>query len=1034
MQFYKHWSLKARIAFWATLTMTVLVASGTALALWRVYGDMRQTASDSQTLLIDSMAENLDAKIEDRRHAVSLASAVLGRMALQEPEDFGRYFAARPVLQSMFDLVFATDASGRILFDTPAVPGRAGQSIADRDYFKQVMATGQPVISQPLAGKATLEPSIVFAAPLRDKNGQLNGVVAGVLFLDRPNFLSALGSVRIGKTGHVALITRGPQPQVVVHAQRDLVLSAVPSPARHPDEHGLAMHDLEGVVEGRNPWGVEALWSYRKLASVPWVLTTTYPLAEAHAHVKSTLRDVAMMGLIALLVANLLLWWLTARLLRPLDQLRRAMVDARDRNAPVPVDLGDSVAEVRDVVKAYNRLMAHNLEVSAEMAANRHQLRLITDNLPALVSYVDASQRYTFVNAHFAREVGLRPEHVIGRQVSEIRAPFWESIRAHLHRALEGHKVRFEGDGVVHGKVVHYQSSYVPDIGPDGQVRGLFAMTMNITQRKEAELRQKVSEERVRNILTHAPDAFASLDEQGVVNEWNRQAELTFGWSRDEVVGRPMHEVVVPPELHEQHLALMARFRDAHAAKAPCARTEFAGYCRDGRRIPVEMSVAFIREGDALVAHVFMRDISERKAASQKVAASEKRLRDITNNLPAMIAYFDRHERCQFANETALKLQGVSREELPGCSFRAAVGEAAYAQQADAIRTVLTGQPASVEGHVMRRDRALQFQSHFVPDRSEDGEVRGFYSMTFDITAMKVAEAQRAEGARRLRTIADNLPVLIAYIGDDERVQFINETFREWLGVDPAQALAQPFAHVVGPQFYERSQPHLMRALHGERASFDVVVDTRGASRHLHTVFVADRDANGQVVGLHVLSSDVTKMKAVEHQLVEQARLDVLTGLPNRRAFDERLAQAIARSRRSEQPMAVIFLDVDHFKQINDTYGHGIGDQVLTEFARRLQQSVRVTDTVARLAGDEFVVILELLSARDDVVLVARKIAEAIRLPFMLDNLMLQVTSSQGIAYLEGQDVTAADMMEKADSALYDAKRAGRNTYALSSL
>jgi diguanylate cyclase (GGDEF)-like protein len=224
-----------------------------------------------------------------------------------------------------------------------------------------------------------------------------------------------------------------------------------------------------------------------------------------------------------------------------------------------------------------------------------------------------------------------------------------------------------------------------------------------------------------------------------------------------------------------------------------------------------------------------------------------------------------------------------------------------------------------------------------------------------------------------------------------------------------------------------------MRALHGERSGFDVTIDTRGASRHLHTVFVADRGADGQVVGLHVLCSDVTTMKTVENQLVEQARVDVLTGLPNRRAFDERLAHALARSRRAEQPMALIFLDIDHFKQINDTYGHGIGDGVLTEFARRLRHSVRLTDTVARLAGDEFVVILESLKARDEAALVARKIAEAIRLPFMLDQLMLQVTSSQGIAYLEGQEVTAADMMSKADSALYDAKRAGRNTYALSS-
>ncbi len=1029
-RFHKTWSLKARIAFWASLVMAGVAVCGASLALWRVYADMRQTAVDSQNALIDVIAADLDAKLNERRAAVALNAAVLGPLDLKNPA-LTAHFAARPVLQSKFDVIFTADAAGTIVFDMPTFPGRQGQTIADRDYFKEVMATGMPAVSRPLAGKATAEPSIVFAAPLRDHDGRITGVMAGVLLLDRPNFLSALGNVRIGKTGYAALMTRGEHPVMVEHGQRELIMAPAPSPQEHPDI-ALAMTGFEGTVEGPNAWGLDALSSYRKLSSVPWTLTTAYPTAEAYARLYGTQRQILLLGVVLLLAGGALIWGLTDRLLAPLERLRQAMVEARDQGSAKPVDLSDPVREVQDMVVAYNELMAHTQAVTAELNAGRHQLRMITDNVPALISYVDADQRYTFVNQPFAREVGLTADQVIGRQVRDVRATFWDVIRAPLDRALAGQRVRFEGDGVFNGKLVHYQSNYVPDVGPDGKVRGIFAMTMNITQRKEAELRQAVSEERVRNILTNAPDAFVSVDQNGIIGEWNRQAELTFGWTRDEVIGRAMHEVMIPAELRDEHLAYMARFRSRSAAKVLTSRTEFASRTKGGQLVPVELSMAFVKDGDSFVAHVFMRDVSARKAAEQRLEASEKRLRDITNNMPAMIAYFDRHERCHFANDTALKVQGILREDLNGRTFRSAVGEESYAQQAAAIRTVLGGRQNSVEGVLLRKGKRLHFQSHFVPDKGDDGEVRGFYVMTFDISALKAAEASRAEGERRLRTIADNLPVLISYIDSDERVQFINETFREWVGVDPQAAVGRPFAEVVGSAFHDPGREQLHQALAGERVSFDLQSSMHDTTRQLHTVYVPDRRADGGVAGLYALSTDVTVLKQVERQLNEQARVDVLTGLPNRRAFDERLAETLARGRRSEQPMALIFLDIDHFKQISDTYGHGIGDHVLKEFGRRLRHSVRLTDTVARLAGDEFVVILESVTSSEEAARVARKIGEAIQVPFMLDDQLLQVTSSQGVAYLDGPALSPADVMAKADAALYEAKRAGRNTYALS--
>jgi diguanylate cyclase (GGDEF)-like protein len=170
----------------------------------------------------------------------------------------------------------------------------------------------------------------------------------------------------------------------------------------------------------------------------------------------------------------------------------------------------------------------------------------------------------------------------------------------------------------------------------------------------------------------------------------------------------------------------------------------------------------------------------------------------------------------------------------------------------------------------------------------------------------------------------------------------------------------------------------------------------------------------------------------VEHQLQRLARIDTLTGLANRRQFDELLEQSLARRRRAKRPLALIFLDIDHFKTINDTHGHGAGDAVLKEFAARMQASVRETDVAARLAGDEFVVILDGLATSDEAAEVATKLLQAIRVPMALGEEVLNVTASLGLAWLDGSnEIDAEALMLRADRALYRAKEGGRDALAV---
>jgi diguanylate cyclase (GGDEF)-like protein/PAS domain S-box-containing protein len=662
---------------------------------------------------------------------------------------------------------------------------------------------------------------------------------------------------------------------------------------------------------------------------------------------------------------------------------------------------------------------------------------------------------------------------------------------------------------------------------------------------------------RYRAILDNSNDAFVGLNSAGEVTDWNLQAERMFGHTAAEALGRRLSELVIPPEQRAAHEAGMAHFRRTGQGRVVNQRIEVVALDRDGRRIDVELYVAAMADGDEFVAHAFVRDISRRKAAERQLAASEQLVRDVTNAIPAIVGVFDAEERCIFANELALTVHGLSRDQAIGLAMRDGLGAQSYALHQPHVREALQGRRQSFEGSLPWRGGMGHFQVHlvpmrdaqtdtvsgfylmsfditalrnaqlqqerserrlrsitdnlpaliyhldadgrylfanrqfepmlgikpeqllgqridevrdplyveqvrlrlseamagqtvvfesetgprdgpprkyqqtFVPELGDDGRVIGVFAVTFDITELKLAEQRVSDAQARLKAIADNLPVLISYIDRQYRMTFVNKTFQTWMGVDPELAVGSHLMALLGPQLYAQRLRQLGQAMAGERVEFEVVSQALGITRHLQTVYIPDRQADGSINGIYALSTDVTAMKDAERRLQELARNDPLTGLPNRREFETRLVQALARAGRSRRAMAVIFLDVDHFKSINDSHGHAAGDAVLKTFATRIRAAVRTTDTVARLAGDEFVVILEGLHDDAEASHVAAKLVDTIREPMPLaGGGLIGVTTSVGMACWGGTGDGAEDILDRADRALYRAKAAGRDTFA----
>lgn len=542
-------------------------------------------------------------------------------------------------------------------------------------------------------------------------------------------------------------------------------------------------------------------------------------------------------------------------------------------------------------------------------------------------------------------------------------------------------------------------------------------------------LKQFLQEQELnKQILQNAHEAFITVDGDGNVVDWNHAAEVMMGVTAAHARGKKVSELLLPARNGQRAAAA-----DDAALDLSEGVRELSVIGAGGAPTTLELSIKEMPSGTGTRKFIFARDLTARRLAERRLRASEQSLRTITDNVPALITKISSDGVVLFANEHCSKVYGRPLERIVGHTIQEIRGAEVLEQIRPHMERVLAGQAVMFESHSEIAGVRHHFQQSYVPDLAPDGSVEAFYAVSVDITDIKGNEQRLAESEKRLRDITDNLPVLISYIDPERRVRFINATCRDWLGIEPTVALGKTLKD-LGSGFGSNSEC-LSQALMGEKVSCETSISREGRQRLLATDFVPDLGTAGSVAGIYALSADVTHLKAVERQLTEMLDQDALTGQANRRCLNRKLPEALARSKRNGKGVGLMFLDVDRFKSINDSRGHAAGDAVLVEFARRLAANVRETDTVVRLAGDEFVVLLEGLGEPVEAGKVAEKILNAMLEPFTVEGEQISVSTSIGVTYQASAAVmpTADDLMERADAALYAAKRAGRGCYRLGS-
>ena len=403
-------------------------------------------------------------------------------------------------------------------------------------------------------------------------------------------------------------------------------------------------------------------------------------------------------------------------------------------------------------------------------------------------------------------------------------------------------------------------------------------------------------------------------------------------------------------------------------------------------------------------------------------------IRTVADAMPSMITYWDIHLVCQFANQPFLEWFGRSAEETLGASLTSISDPSLLVSNMPHIRGVLAGAPQEFERSLSRLDGSVAHTLvHYKPDIDVHGAIQGFFAFMADVTRQREADA----AIRLSASVFEATMEAIMVIDATSTIISVNPAFTAQTGYTPAEVVGKN-ARILksgrhNPTFFSAIEQELQRT---KLWRGDVWCQRRDGSVYLGRISIsAISNQGGAAVRYVCVGSDITEQWDKEQQVHHMALHDTLTDLPNRALLRERMVQLMAMSAREPRLMGLMFLDLDGFKQVNDSGGHEFGDHVLKTIATRLLGLIRPSDTVARLGGDEFVILLDKLDCRDNAAEIAARVIEEVNAPLSFNGITARVGTSIGIAFYTPEHTSPEDFLKSADEAMYQAKGAGKNTY-----
>ncbi|MDJ0659373.1 MAG: PAS domain S-box protein [Crocosphaera sp.] len=678
-----------------------------------------------------------------------------------------------------------------------------------------------------------------------------------------------------------------------------------------------------------------------------------------------------------------------------------------------------AVANVEEeLIYAVARDITEWKKLEAALRKSEEKFRLLFDKSPTAMGLTNMQGQLINVNQSLCELVDYSAEELLRKRCADITHPDdVETEKKLLNQLVSGtiNSFRLEKRYVTKTNEIIYglhHATLIRDIA--GNPLHLFSQVIDITQQTHQTLARQESEERLGRIISTISDGLLVVNTEGNVRFINDAGIKLFGRSAIELMDHPLGLPLGDDQ-----------------------PTEIVIQQPQGKLIIAQMRVADITWQGEPAYLVSLRDITENYEAQEALSKSEEKYRQIVETASEGIWIIDQENKTSFINQQMAEMLGYEIQEIMGKSLFD------FIDWEDNIK---------VDKQIQERCQGIA-ETHDFKFRCQDGtelwtivstnplfdregNYVGSLGMITDISQRKKMEQALYESEQRLEGILTSIQDIVwSFDANFSQLIYINPAAQITLGFSLEQLYKNPHLWLQLIHRDDQELVHHHRQIVKEIGHTDYqyrLIRNDGQTRWLSSRIRCVYDEKGNIIRIDGIDSDITEQKQAEEQLQYNTTHDPLTNLPNRILFMDRLEHAIERQKRHPDfTFAVLFLDLDEFKIINDSLGHAIGDQLLQEIARRLQEGLRSDDTLARLGGDEFTILLEDIEDVKDAIKIARRIHLDLTQPFILEEQDIFINTSIGIALSSSGYEKAAEILRDADTAMYRAKADGKACYAI---
>jgi len=694
------------------------------------------------------------------------------------------------------------------------------------------------------------------------------------------------------------------------------------------------------------------------------------------------------------------------------------------------------VADLRRRIVELERAETERKQAEGALRESEEGLEAIFNEVRDGIVLLDLTGKIIKINKRITEATGYTEKYIIGKRFNFFKNFTSTSIAKmifNFSKAVASQQVSpFEVEGYTKTGEKRIGEIYGSLLRKKGKAAGVLVVMTDITERKQAEEALRESERRYRTLVDNIDLAINLIDADRNIVMVNAVHSRDFKRPISEVIGKKCFREFEKRDAVCPHCPGSQTIVTGQPAEA-----ETEGVRDDGSRFQVRLQTfpIFGQDGKVTAFIEVAEDISERKRMEEALRESEKKYRTILETMEDGYFEVDLRGNLTFFNEALCRIHGRSPDEMISLDNRQFTSpETAKRIYAIFNKVYRTGIPATiVDYEIMRKDGSMaMIEESASLLRNAAGEPIGFYGVSRDRTEQKRAEEALRQSEEKYRTILEDIEEGYYEVDLAGNFTFFNDSLCKIQGYTRDELMGMNNREYMDKETVKRVYKifnTVFRTGKGAKIHDWHIIRKDGSKRAVEASVSLIRDAEGKKTGFRGVIRDITERKRAEEELQYTATHDALTGLPNRALFNDRLSLALTQADRNKKKLAVMLLDLDYFKDVNDTMGHSMGDQLLRVVGNRLTELLRKGDTVARVGGDEFLLLLSEIARIKDANIIAQKILETFRKPFVLDDHEIMITTSIGIAIYPDDGADAHTLMKHADVAMYRAKDKGRDNF-----